>query len=282
MRHPLSTELVIVGGPQLGARMALPSGQHRVGSSLSSDVVVLDPSMADAHFEIDIAANGAATLRALSAVSLGTRPRLLEAGGSRSVRSSLRFDAGATCFRLSSTRMAGSHHLSRGVATVAAALCFCLASVFVVSRTDSATLQRLPHVAEVAPARTLPDPLLLTHARLRGAGLDGLALTRGADGALTLTGTVSPSQVAAVRDLQFWFDGQFGTRALLVDRVVVGGAPPSLSVRAAWTGSEPYVIDGSGERLLLGARLPGGWVLSAIAPDALLLRQGGRAVTVRY
>ena len=42
------------------------------------------------------------------------------------------------------------------------------------------------------------------------------------------------------------------------------------------------MIDGSGERLLLGARLPGGWVLAAIAPDALLLRQGARAVTVHY
>ena len=92
--HPPPVELVIVGGPQSGARMVLAPGRHRVGSSLSSDVVVLDPSMKDAHFEVDIAASGAATLHALAPVALGTRPRALEAGRSAAVRAAVRLGLG--------------------------------------------------------------------------------------------------------------------------------------------------------------------------------------------
>ena len=70
--------------------------------------------------------------------------------------------------------------------------------------------------------------------------------------------------------------------ALLVDQVRVAAEKPPLAVRAAWTGAEPYVIDGAGQKLFLGARLPDGWTVSAITSDAVLLRRGSRLLAVHF
>ena len=78
------------------------------------------------------------------------------------------------------------------------------------------------------------------------------------------------------------FDGAFGARAMLIDDVKLADERPPLVVRAAWTGAEPYVIDGAGERLLLGARLSGGWVITGIAGDCVTLQREGRRLAVHF
>jgi len=57
-----------------------------------------------------------------------------------------------------------------------------------------------------------------------------------------------------------WFDTAATGRAVLVDRVNVAAAAASLQVQAVYTGLTPYVIDGEGQKLFIGASLPDGSV----------------------
>ena len=117
---------------------------------------------------------------------------------------------------------------------------------------------------------------------MHAAQLDGIRLGQAADGSVTLTGTVSPAQEPSLRSVQRWFDAAFGARLMLIDGVKVTNEPPPLAVRAAWPGAEPYVIDGGGQRLLLGARLASGWVITAIAGDCVTLQRDGRTMAVHF
>ena len=51
-------DLVVVGGPLLGARYRLEVGRHIIGRGSGSDVQIDDPSMSRRHFEVTVAATG--------------------------------------------------------------------------------------------------------------------------------------------------------------------------------------------------------------------------------
>ena len=57
-------DLVVVGGPLLGARYRLELGRHLVGRGSGADVQIEDPSMSRRHFEITITTQGATVVDA--------------------------------------------------------------------------------------------------------------------------------------------------------------------------------------------------------------------------
>lgn len=296
MTTPSVTELIVEQGPQQGARLTLSPGRYVAGSALSDDIVLLDPSLLPGHFVIDIgeevvvqAADGSLELD-------GPAGRRLAIGETISCTRALRFTAGETIFRLtvprSSSRGRDWARINRVIATGAAALGVAAAVFFFASPTGNAAMQpvvgklHMPLQAALpAPGlagAVVPDMAAAMQASLGAARLDMVNASRGVDGVLTLSGTVTPAQQAALRDIERGFDNRFGAQALLVDDVQVANEAPLLAVRAAWTGTDPYVIDGDGDRLLVGARLPSGWTIAGITADTVLLHRGSRSLALRY
>lgn len=293
---PSVAQLIVERGPQQGARLSLLPGRYVAGSALSDDIVLLDPSLLPGHFVIDIgdevvvrAADGSLELD-------GPARTRLAVGETMPCTRALRFTAGETTFQLTVPSSASSggrwKRANRVLATGAAALGVAAAVFFFASPTGNAAMQppvgglhvplqaALPSPGLAGPA--VPDVAGVMQASLGAARLDMVNALRGADGVLTLSGTVTPAQQAALRDIERGFDSRFGAHALLVDDVQVANEAPLLAVRAAWTGSDPFVIDGDGDRLLVGARLPSGWTIAGITPDTILLRRGSRSLALRY
>ena len=133
--------------------------------------------------------------------------------------------------------------------------------------------------AAAAPA---PDLLGALKARLADAGLDAVTAAQGSDGTLMLAGVIPPAREPALRDVQRWFDGASGARTVLVSTVRVAAEKPPLAIQAAWTGADPYVIDGAGQKLFVGAGLPEGWSVLSIASGTVLLERGARRLAVHF
>ena len=282
-------ELIIEAGPQKGARIRLASGSYRAGSDVTNDIVLLDPTVAGTHFLLDVSETGVRIEPDQAGLTISRRRRAFPVG-----RPPLfcgeptRFAAGATEFLLDPTGaapLARKRRLPLAMLTVACGLLVLAsgtapASIRVpVSPPSPAT----PQAAAARPAAPSTASMLeQLQSQLHAAQLENVHLASAADGSVTLTGTVPPAQEMALRTVQRWFDATFGARLMLIDGVKVANEPSPLAVRAAWTGPEPYVIDGAGQRLLLGARLASGWVITAIADDCVTLQRDGRSLAVHF
>ncbi len=296
MGGSLDPELMVEQGPHQGARIALPAGCYSVGSALSNDVVLLDPRLASHHFTVDVGPDSVFLTANSGPIHVRGRRRALRPGAAatRCTRT-IHFKAGDTSFLLSLPTLPlscspGRRRVTLSATGAAAFAAFVLLFTFA-SATDGAVVQPFLSKSVVAeamlavPAQPLPtarDVVAETQAHLKMAQLDTVTMTKGPDGALILSGTISPAQEATLRNMQHWFDGAFGARMLLLDQVRVAAEKPPLAVQAAWTGTEPYIIDGSGQKLFLGARLADGWTVLAITPDTVLLQRGARSLAVHF
>jgi S-DNA-T family DNA segregation ATPase FtsK/SpoIIIE len=75
-RPPLA-DLVVAGGPDAGRRIPLPPGEHRVGGSRYSEVMLDDPTLSRVHLVAAVAQTGGVTVRdagSESGVTLHGRP----------------------------------------------------------------------------------------------------------------------------------------------------------------------------------------------------------------
>jgi hypothetical protein len=118
--------------------------------------------------------------------------------------------------------------------------------------------------------------------QLASAGLDEVSVNIQSDGAVEAVGRIGPAKGEAWRAAVRWFDTAAAGRAVLVDRVSVTAAAASLQVQAVYTGLTPYVIDGEGQKLFIGASLPDGSVIQKIESERVLLKRGDQLVAVRF
>jgi hypothetical protein len=118
--------------------------------------------------------------------------------------------------------------------------------------------------------------------QLASAGLGEVSVNIQSDGAVEAVGHIVPAKGEAWRAAVRWFDTAAAGRAVLVDRVNAAAAAASLQVQAVYTGLTPYVIDGEGQKLFIGASLPDGSVIQKIESESVLLKRGDQLVAVRF
>lgn len=284
--------LTVEDGPQAGASLLLQPGSTLVGSDLDSDVVVTDCLMAAAHFVVEC--GPAVVLRAVAADVRLHRGACLRPGEAHATVSSMRFTAGGTGFRLDAmqARVPAACPDWRSRLAAPAAIVVTAAALLVVQvpHGDTSVASRLPidRVAPVQLAGALPsvptsaDLVEALSGRMVAAGLSGLRSGVGADGAVDVSGSLSPDQQAAWADIRHWFDGHYGGRAVLVDRAGLSAPTAPLSVAALHAGASPFVIDRSGHKLFPGSELPDGWRVDSIEPSRVLVRRGDQVLAVRF
>lgn len=288
--------LVIESGLQCDARAPITPSSQTVGHGLGCDVVLFDPTLAEAHFSLAHEPDGV-LLGAIGGIISFSDGRELAPGATSLCDASVRFHAGATEFRLDiPTRPAAKASIARrwsgrtllsglGVG----ALCTALAAAGVIGAgTPSAQTAPLPPHLEAKTLSVAPivapvsGALKAAQTQLASAGIDSVALAKLADSSIEARGQISPNQQAAWRDVEHWFDSMYGGRAVLVEQIHVMAEPPPLVIQAVWPGHNPYVVDGGSQKLFVGAALPGGWVIESILADRVMLRRGSQALAVRF
>lgn len=282
-------ELVVEAGPQKGARIQLVPGRYRVGSAVCNDIILLDPSVAGTHFLLDVSESAIRIEPDEAPLAMAGRRRSLPVGAAPLLcRRPRQFAAGCTEFLLDpggATRPLHKLRLHLALPVLVCGMLLVASGIAPAGITHFASPLSSAPVPEASarPAvASTAEILEQFRLRLHAAQLDGVQLAQAVDGAFTLTGSVPPAQEPALQAVQRWFDAAFGARMMLIDDVRVADERPLLAVRAAWTGAGPYVIDGTGQRLLLGARLAGGWVITAIAGDCVTLQRDGRTLAMHF
>ena len=292
--HSIAVALRVASGPHAQAQATLGPGRTTVGRSTSNDVVLEDPMMAPLHFAVAHAPGRPRASLRLEALDgpLILDGRTLPPGSSIACGGGTVFHAGSTEFELSGSGAAaavrrwpsrtalatgfGAGVVCAGIALVSVALHASLSRKAVVGPHPVAAISRPLHPAASVHAQ---DAL---QQRLDSAGLSGIALASLPNGAVEARGEIMQSQLAAWLDTQRWFDGQFGGKATLVDQVSATNTAPPLAIAAVWPGPNPYVIDGSGQKLFTGAPLRSGWTLERIEPDRVIIRRSGQTLAVRF
>ncbi len=297
------TTLRVASGPHAQACAPLRQGSTTVGSDAGNDVVLVDDLLAPFHFRLDRAGADMRLHAMEGPVLLGGR--IVAAEQSAPCRGEATLQAGNTIFQLPGFHLAGLHAVEAapggksgaavltGLAAFAAGVaCTAIALIplglHAAVRWDSGV--HPPAVAAVVePVRPAAAPpvaatgaLEALRQRIASAGLGSVALTATADNSVEARGDIMPQQVAAWHETQRWFDGTFGSRAVLVNQVVAAADAPPLAIQAVWPGPHPYVIDGGGQKLFAGAALHGGWTVERIEADRVLIRRGGQTLAVRF
>lgn len=291
--------LTIQDGIHAAAIVSIPRGETSVGSALSGAVVVTDMPV-DIAFVLkwDGRRLGFRAVDCDAAIA-GDRQR---SGTSRILRRSTQFTSGGIKFQLDFssgkpgiTGAFGSWPIlfSSRPAGFAAGLLMASIAALVAGSTwpprPTPTLSLLsPGVptplTQPPPARhhatDLPDQI---RKHLTAVHLDEIAIEPQPDGAIVAVGRVAPNRGDSWRDVVRWFDTAAEGRAVLIDRVTVAQATaPVLQIRAVYLGQTPYVIDGSGEKFLVGSVMADGSVLRNIDGRRLLLERGGQTLAVRF
>ncbi len=284
--------LTVENGPQAGASLLLKPGSNLVGSDLDSDIVVTDGLMAAGHFMVEC--GPAIVLRALAADVHLQGGKRLGPGETYTACGQVHLMAGSTRFRMdapkSSVSSVSLDWRSRLAGPAAIAIAAVALLVIQVPRGDSSVSPRPPldgtaslRVAKVVPSvPTSADLVEALSGRVLAAGLSEVRSGIGADGAVDVSGSLSPGQQAAWADIKHWFDDRYGGRAVLVDHVGVSMPTAPLSVAALHPGASPFVIDRTGHKLFPGSELPDGWRVDSIEPTRVLVRRGDQVLAVRF
>lgn len=290
--------LTVEGGVHYQARALLARGINRVGPTVDCDIVVTDLDHAAPCFSLTVA-DGAVVLEPLG-LPVGLRGRSLAPGRTSRCADGARFTCGGIAFRVDTaadgTGAAAPKRRSFGWSVPVTAVGVLLASLLVVLAPSSAappvppllisaeTTASIPVDAHAPVKRTSSATLLQdVGRRLAAANLDTITLAVQPDGAIEARGQITPQQLQSWRDVGRWFDGVAAAgRTVLVDQVHVGADAPPLTVQAVWPGRRPYLIDGGGDKLFVGAILANGWTISGIDATRVLVRRGGQSLAVRF
>jgi type III secretion system (T3SS) inner membrane Yop/CscD-like protein len=290
--------LIIEDGAHQAGRAVLARGRYLVGSSADNDIIISDlpgPGVAFTlhHRGRDI------MLYADAAVEISDRKPLAPGQSARCV-SSVRFTSGGINLRLeiaATVSTAETDHARRRiewrVPTIAGVL---VAAIMFVSLTSFRTVSPTTRpddavelTASISPATggVLSDSkqefaLERLRQHLAADDLGSLAVTARPDGSIEARGQISKAQEAAWSEVGHWFDSLAGGQAVLVDAVTVAAEVQPLAVQAVWPGPNPYVMDGSGDKLFVGSALAGGWTISSIDRSHVLITRGDESLSVRF
>lgn len=290
--EPAATGILLTieraGLPPVSQRLA--PGRHRIGRAIDNDIVLFDEDLDALHLELEIAQP--VRLRAIDGPVRyldGTElaPGALRLHGDEAVR----FTAGRTRFFLDLARPLSPVAIRRtrlktGIVTAVGFALFLglLGSNLIFTRLNAAPIIPPSKPTAVTAAKPLDARGLLPEigAHLGASHLDTIDLKLLPDGSVRAGGHIAPSQEAAWREVEHWFDGAYGGRAVLVDQVDMSAGSAPLAVQAARPGTDGYVIDGDGNKLFVGAIVKDGWRLESIGNDRLLLRRDAQTMSLRF
>lgn len=294
MTTDTSPKLVVETGVHRAARCPIRAGRHRVGPEPEDAIVVSD---LDNGFAIDLRSNGLYLCAGTMPIDLADGRRVKPGRDSRCA-GTVRFSRGDVAFRLempaaSRSRASRFNFVGRLFGFAGGVLATATVSAVVLSRaapyahapiSPTASLGASPAPLAARPSGPSQQSSLRNELRahLDALGLQSVATAVEPDGAIEVKGEISPKEEPAWRDVSRWFDAKAKGRAVLVDSVRVVTLAPPLAVRAVWTGRNPYVVDGDGERHFVGSVLATGWVVDAIESRQVVMRRGGQVVSVRY
>ncbi len=284
--------LLVRSGVHEGACLDLKQETIRVGSAAGNDVVLADCGLAYA-FTLHAAERDITVQAGEACIEVDGAP--LPASWRRRLKRSCDLNGGGVTLRLDIPGQAGAgagasvgaRRRPTTVLVLSAVIVSIAVTATSMSRSDARQpTARVPRDAQAAaPAAQAARAGALLDALRRRAGSGGLSsiqFQRGDDGAIVATGWALPGQMAAWRETQRWFDTHAAGQSVLVDQVQPLDAMPRLDIQAVWQGRSPYLIDGAGEKVPVGASLADGWQLAAIEADAVRLQRDGAVVRVRY
>jgi hypothetical protein len=290
--------LLVEGGIHRSATVEIPVGESDVGSDVASHVVVSDlPAPTAFRLKWD----GRSLVLSAVGCDADVDRKALRRGQDRRLKRSSSLVVGGIAFRLKLPMTAELSGLPRGSRGFAAGVA-CTAALATTALIAAPTLPPPMHfpggsrqmremtgsakaVAIAPEAKHSRDSAALLkdfRQHLASSGLDKIAVDVQPDGAVEAVGVIVPAKGEAWRAAMRWFDTAAAGRAVLVDRVRVGVAVGSLQVQAVYTGVTPYVIDGEGQKLFIGASLPDGSVIQKIESQSVVVKRGDQLVAVRF
>ena len=291
--------LVVESGVHRLASCDIAPGKTAVGSGPGNAIVV-----SDLAFRV-----GFKLLRDKDGLSLQAADAGLEVGGRRlrpgqrhRCTRTMELESGGIRFRLDVPPAARPKERSRlragmfgagaiGAVSLVAAILVHSPTIASLSLFPGAPAQaRNPVPAAAAPASaaaTAVAPSLTSvldglRRRAAAAGLQTLTFEARPDGSIVADGRIAPVQGDAWHEVGGWFDMAAQGRFVLVDDVQATAEAPALQIQAVWPGHNPYVIDGSGQKLFVGSVLPNGWTIQDIDRERILIKRDAQTVAVRF
>jgi hypothetical protein len=273
--------LLVRRGPNRGASVPLQAGSYRLGRGYDNDIILADPAIADAQAVIAVGGDQAA----LEPLAPGLRlsGHRVRPGRGRALRTGATVEIGDTLLEIAgppAPRRRRWLALPLGAVVLAGAVSVALA-------TNTAPHQAAQAVVAAAPPAVAPAPSAEAARAafadaLHGAGIGEAVHLTSTPGTVVAEGALDPAQMPRWTDAQMWFDQHYKGALALIDHVrpATAANDPHPRFRAVSLGAIPYVIGESGDRYTEGAVLDGGWTISAIKPDQVLLTREGRTVAV--
>jgi hypothetical protein len=272
----------IADGPNVGARVALTAGRHRLGCDPGNDIVLADPAIASEQAAMEIGTDGA-TFMAL-APGAAMQRRRLQVGRRHILQTGAEIRLGRTLLRV--VGPSAPHRQASPWTAGAAALLAGVSGAFVAYWLSAPVMSANGHdpaiPSEPRGAVTAGGAATALQNHLVSAKLDGAVRVTAADGALAASGAVLPADRPAWLDTQKWFDGRFAGHIALIDHVGVAKDEdlPRLDLAAVSMMPVPNVVTRGGEHYTEGAVLQGGWLIASITPAGVTLRLGTRTMRI--
>lgn len=130
--------------------------------------------------------------------------------------------------------------------------------------------------------RTHNDILRELRERLASSGLNAKMELMLADDTIIANGRLSDSDMQSWREVKIWYDLRYeGILPIRTDFSEPGPVGPDIDIRAIWSGTDPYVIGGNGNKYSQGSILPGGWQIDDILSDRVVLNRNGAMIELR-
>lgn len=309
-------ELSIETGPHAGVKRRLAFGAASMGRGLSSDIVLADESMVEAHAMATLSGKGVAIEALGSDVVLGGDRGVLRSGETRELpwpvhmtlgRTRLTLDLASQPGRATRGPRSSLWPAAGGAAVLVAAVL--LGSQYLTAfggAEPQAEKPKLPEALNLKPAvasqadaaaldtelqtgtmpseqRTLEAATESLERQMDSIGLEGLKVQPD-DGAVVVSGLLSSDDEVRWRDVEMWFDQRFGSSIPLDSRVSVDDREdvPDIAIRAVWSGPSSYLVAGDGRRYSTGSMMPGGWRIDAIEPDAVVFQRDRQTFRFKF
>lgn len=291
---PSVARLIVKTGRHTGATEALDAKASVLGSSLDSDIVLTDSSVASAHVRL------LPTERGLDVEAIGgdvVSPKETIAQGNHAL---LRYPAEISLgdVQIEVVGMAGASSLSipQRAMVIGAAVGFVF---FLGARAYlNEPVQRVQSAASAPVSEgTGPDSQSgrqsVAEAKaaveafgehLQSMGLQSILLTS-RPGTVLASGTLEPERKDDWQAAQMWFDGKYGPRLSVQADVVFASrkmAKAPIAIQSVWAGQFPYVIDGDGNKFFEGAKLKDGWRLDKIEDGRILIKRDQDTLSVKF
>jgi type III secretion protein D len=277
---PSEWRLEVAAGPNAGAVIPLQAGQYRFGFDPSNDIVFADLGVAARQAVLDVDQARGIVLRPVAS-GIMIDDRAIGVGRRLKLRNGMDLTVGDTILHVHAP-MATRRRDRRLVALLVVLppafilLLFVLLSPRVpalhsassaasrasgqaISRVDAAMQELTRHLAQVGLAERL---------KLSSMG-----------GAVLVAGRLTDAEMQRWKQAQRWYDATYGSTPALIAQITPASlALPDFGISAVSTGEVPYVITTSNQRFTEGAVLPGGWVITRIDQDEIILTRDGQTV----